>query len=133
MQAANVVLRSQAIQANKPSGGGDGGGGGGKQPGPVVIIVGLCVMCAIGGLFFGIAAAEEAFSLSSADAPTGFIVCGVSCGVLLVVLAIVYQKNIMQWFGDGALTRAQTAPSELATSAPGELPLLAVVPPQGCV
>jgi hypothetical protein len=128
-----VDTRGRDIAATNARGGGGGGGGGGKQPGPVVIIGGLCVMGAIGGLFFGSAAAAEAFSLSSADAPTGFIVCGVSCGVLLVVLAIVYQENIMRWFGDGALTRAQTAPSELKVSAPGTLPLLAVVPPQGCV
>ena len=45
----------------------------------VFYVVVLSVMGAIGGLVFGIVAAVEAFSLSSADAWIGFVVSGACC------------------------------------------------------
>ena len=121
MQAANVVLRKQAIQANKPS----GGGGGGEEPSPLFLLGGMLLMASLVTLAYGV---------WGTDTKTPWLVAsGVSFGLLLILLAWVFRERIFQAFGDGPLTRAQTAPLELKASAPGTLPLLVVVPPQGCV
>ena len=130
MQAANVVLRNQAIQANKPSGGGGGGGGGGEEPGCIFYIVVLSAVAAIGGLVFGIIGVTQDSGdlFTSANGTIALIVSGVSCGVLGITCAIIYQDRLFALFDDPPSTGAQTGSSELDASAPGELPLLAVVP-----
>ena len=127
-----VDTRGRNLAAKNASGG--GGRGGGEEPGLVFYIVVLSVMGAIGGLVFGIVAAVEAFSLSSANAWIGFVVSGVCCGVLGIACAIIYQDSIFAWFDDPPPTGSSEAQGKaILASAPGELPLLAVVSPQGCV